>query len=147
MPDITNGREKINAFLKEKGIKKTTLAVAYGFKRQEVTNILSGTTKGPRANSFILQVIEDYGIEQERFEEQGMNNAGQKVTRIDKDAWDIATELANEYGVSICHIISESVRYCAENAEFKEMDVVVKRLVIGNKVVEQERIEEQRWKK
>lgn len=70
MPDITNGREKINAFLKDKGIKKTTLAVAYGFKRQEVTNILSGTTKGPQANSFILQVIEDYGIEQERFEKQ-----------------------------------------------------------------------------
>lgn len=65
MPDIANGREKVNAFLKDKGIKKTTLAVAYGFKRQEVTNILSGTTKGPRANSFILQVIEDYGIEQE----------------------------------------------------------------------------------
>ena len=39
-----------------------------------------------------------------------MNNAAQKVTRIDKDAWEIATELANEYGVSICHIISESVR-------------------------------------
>lgn len=66
MPDITNGREKVNAFLKDKGIKKTTLAVAYGFKRQEVTNILSGTTKGPRANSFILQVIEDYGIEQHK---------------------------------------------------------------------------------
>ena len=47
MPDIANGRERVNAFLKEKGIK----------------NILSGTTKGPRANSFILQVIEDYGIE------------------------------------------------------------------------------------
>ena len=70
MPDIANGRERVIAFLKEKGIKKATLAVAYGFKRQEVTNILSGTTKGPRANSFILQVIEDYGIEQERFEEQ-----------------------------------------------------------------------------
>lgn len=67
-----------------------------------------------------------------------MNNAAQKVTRIDKDAWEIATELANEYGVSICHIISESVRYCAENAEFKEMDVVVKRLVLGSKVLEQE---------
>lgn len=65
-----------------------------------------------------------------------MNNAAQKVTRIDKDAWEIATELANEYGVSICHIISESVRYCAENAEFKEMDVVVKRLVVGSKVLE-----------
>ena len=25
-----------------------------------------------------------------------MNNAAQKVTRIDKDAWDIATELAND---------------------------------------------------
>lgn len=67
-----------------------------------------------------------------------MNNAAQKVTRIDRDAWEIATELANEYGVSICHIISESVRYCAENAEFKEMDVVVKRLVVGSKVLEQE---------
>ncbi|MEL0464962.1 hypothetical protein WKI42_09635 [Streptococcus pneumoniae] len=65
-----------------------------------------------------------------------MNNAAQKVTWIDKDAWEIATELANEYGVSICHIISESVRYCAENAEFKEMDVVVKRLVVGSKVLE-----------
>ena len=54
MPDIANGRERVNAFLKEKGIKKATLAVAYGFKRQEVTNILSGTTKGPRANSFIM---------------------------------------------------------------------------------------------
>ena len=75
-----------------------------------------------------------------------MNNAAQKVTRIDKDAWEIATELANEYGVSICHIISESVRYCAENAEFKEMDVVVKRLVVGSKVLEQERnMEELVW--
>lgn len=75
-----------------------------------------------------------------------MNNAAQKVTRIDKDAWDIATELANEYGVSICHIISESVRYCAENAEFKEMDVVVKRLVVGSKVLEQEgNMEELVW--
>ena len=69
-------------------------------------------------------------------ERNAMNNAAQKVTRIDKDAWEIATELANEYGVSICHIISESVRYCAENAEFKEMDVVVKRLVVGSKVLE-----------
>jgi conserved domain protein len=34
------------------------------------------------------------------------------------------------------YFISESVRYCAENAEFKEMDVVVKRLVVGSKVLE-----------
>lgn len=32
MPDIANGRERVIAFLKEKGIKKATLAVAYGFK-------------------------------------------------------------------------------------------------------------------
>ncbi|MDS2828727.1 DNA-binding protein, partial [Streptococcus pneumoniae] len=28
MPDIANGRERVIAFLKEKGIKKATLAVA-----------------------------------------------------------------------------------------------------------------------
>lgn len=86
MPDIANGREKVNAFLKEKGIKKSTLAVAYGFKRQEVTNILSGTTKGPRANSFILQVIEDYGIEQEgrmnELERTALNEILRTVTYI-----------------------------------------------------------------
>ena len=62
-----------------------------------------------------------------------MNNAAQKVTRVDKDAWEIAVDLANEYGVSICHIISESIRYCAENADFKETDVVVKRLKFSSK--------------
>ena len=86
MPDIANGRERVNAFLKEKGIKKATLAVAYGFKRQEVTNILSGTTKGPRANSFILQVIEDYGIEQEEsmneLERTALNEILRTVTYI-----------------------------------------------------------------
>ena len=85
MPDIANGREKVNAFLKEKGIKKTTLAVAYGFKRQEVTNILSGTTKGPRANSFILQVIEDYGIEQHK-------KAPNEVRRLSKITNQIITQ-------------------------------------------------------
>lgn len=63
-----------------------------------------------------------------------MNNAAQKVTRIiDKDAWEIAACLANEYGVPICHIISESIRYCAENADFKETYVVVKRLTFSSK--------------
>lgn len=63
MPDIDNGRKKISEYLKQHNIKKRDLATAYGYKRQEVTNILNGTTKGPRANSFILQVIEDYGID------------------------------------------------------------------------------------
>ena len=85
MPDIANGRERVNAFLKEKGIKKATLAVAYGFKRQEVTNILSGTTKGPRANSFILQVIEDYGVEQEEGNETKTISVQQGKTKVNNE--------------------------------------------------------------
>ncbi|HEK9554980.1 TPA: DNA-binding protein, partial [Streptococcus equi subsp. equi] len=43
--------------------KKSDLAAAYGLNRQEVTNILSGSTRGPKANQFILRVIADYSIE------------------------------------------------------------------------------------
>lgn len=63
MPDIAVGREKVVAFLKNYNIKKSDLAAAYGLNRQEVTNILSGSTKGPKANQFILRVIADYSIE------------------------------------------------------------------------------------
>ncbi|HEL0719174.1 TPA: DNA-binding protein [Streptococcus equi subsp. zooepidemicus] len=57
------GREKVVVFLKNHNIKKSDLAAAYGLNRQEVTNILSGSTKGPKANQFILRVIADYSIE------------------------------------------------------------------------------------
>ncbi|HEL0900690.1 TPA: DNA-binding protein, partial [Streptococcus agalactiae] len=50
-------------FLKSNNIKKSDLAAAYGLNRQEVTNILSGSTRGPKANQFILRVIADYSIE------------------------------------------------------------------------------------
>lgn len=63
MPDIANGRKKICDFLKENNIKKAALAAAYGMSRQEVTNILSGSTRGLKANQFILRVIEDYKID------------------------------------------------------------------------------------
>lgn len=63
MPDISVGREKVVVFLKNHNIKKSDLAAAYGLNRQEVTNILSGSTKGPKANHFILRVIADYSIE------------------------------------------------------------------------------------
>lgn len=63
MPDIAVGREKVVEFLKAHSIKKSDLAAAYGLNRQEVTNILSGSTKGPKANQFILRVIADYSIE------------------------------------------------------------------------------------
>ncbi|HHU5086319.1 TPA: DNA-binding protein [Streptococcus agalactiae] len=63
MPDIAVGREKVVTFLKSNNIKKSDLAAAYGLNRQEVTNILSGSTRGPKDNQFILRVIADYSIE------------------------------------------------------------------------------------
>lgn len=116
---------------------QTHLARACGVKKPTISELLKYGKGSDKLKNRVCDVL---GIDETWVElgEQNMNNAAQKVTRIDKDAWEIATELANEYGVSICHIISESVRYCAENAEFKEMDVVVKRLVVGSKVLEQE---------
>ena len=58
MPDIDVGRKKVVAFL-----EKNDLASVYGRDRQEVTNILNGSTRGPKANKFILQVIADYNID------------------------------------------------------------------------------------
>ena len=126
-------KDKLNT----EGMTQTHLARACGVKKPTISDLLK---YGKGSNKLKNRVCDVLGIDETWVElgEQNMNNAAQKVTRIDKDAWEIATELANEYGVSICHIISESVRYCAENAEFKEMDVVVKRLVIGSKVLEQE---------
>lgn len=51
------------AFLEKNNIKKSDLASVYGRDRQEVTNILNGSTRGPKANKFILQVIADYNID------------------------------------------------------------------------------------
>lgn len=62
MPDIDYGRKKIAQYLKEQGIKKRDLAIAYGRTPQEVRNILNGSTKGTGANQFILRVIADYAI-------------------------------------------------------------------------------------
>lgn len=62
MPNIAVGREKVNEFLEQNGIKKTDLATAYDMKTQEVINILNGSTKGPKANRFILRIIADYAI-------------------------------------------------------------------------------------
>ena len=45
MPDIDVGRKKVVAFLEANNIKKSDLASVYGRDRQEVTNILSGSTR------------------------------------------------------------------------------------------------------
>lgn len=126
-------KDKLNS----EGMTQTHLARACGVKKPTISELLKYGKGSDRLKNRVCDVL---GIDESWVDlgEQEMNNTAQKVTRIDKDAWDIATELANEYGVSICHIISESVRYCAENAEFKEVDVVVKRLSVGGKVLEQE---------
>ena len=126
-------KDKLNS----EGMTQTHLARACGVKKPTISELLKYGKGSDKLKNRVCDVL---GIDESWVDlgEQEMNNTAQKVTRIDKDAWDIATELANEYGVSICHIISESVRYCAENAEFKEVDVVVKRLSVGGKVLEQE---------
>ena len=126
-------KDKLNS----EGMTQTHLARACGVKKPTISELLKYGKGSDRLKNRVCDVL---GIDESWVDlgEQEMNNTAQKVTRIDKDAWDIATELANEYGVSICHIISESVRYCSENAEFKEVDVVVKRLSVGGKVLEQE---------
>ena len=126
-------KDKLNS----EGMTQTHLARACGVKKPTISELLKYGKGSDKLKNRVCDVL---GIDESWVDlgEQEMNNTAQKVTRIDKDAWDIATELANEYGVSICHIISESVRYCAENAEFKEVNVVVKRLSVGGKVLEQE---------
>ena len=126
-------KDKLNS----EGMTQTHLARACGVKKPTISELLKYGKGSDKLKNRVCDVL---GIDESWVDlgEQEMNNTAQKVTRIDKDAWDIATELANEYGVSICHIISESVRYCAENADFKEVDVVVKRLSVGGKVLEQE---------
>ena len=126
-------KDKLNS----EGMTQPHLARACGVKKPTISELLKYGKGSDRLKNRVCDVL---GIDESWVDlgEQEMNNTAQKVTRIDKDAWDIATEFANEYGVSICHIISESVRYCAENAEFKEVDVVVKRLSVGGKVLEQE---------
>ena len=129
--------ELVKERIEKRGWSQTDLAIVVGVSPSAITQLFKD---GKGSDDLKLRINKKLRINEswEKFEEQEMNNTAQKVTRIDKDAWDIATELANEYGVSICHIISESVRYCAENAEFKEVDVVVKRLSVGGKVLEQE---------
>ncbi|MFU2203627.1 hypothetical protein ACM0QA_02465 [Streptococcus pluranimalium] len=62
MPDTNGGRQKILDYLDANNITMTTLAVQYGMVRQDVTNILNGKLKNPRANRFIARVIEDFKI-------------------------------------------------------------------------------------
>lgn len=62
MPEISNGRVSILKWLNEHDLKQSSLAVAYGIPKQDVSAYLSGRKKNTAAKNFIIKVINDYGI-------------------------------------------------------------------------------------
>ncbi|WP_150180865.1 hypothetical protein [Streptococcus intermedius] len=64
-----------------------------------------------------------------------MNNVAEKVTRIDSDAYEAAVAFANEHDLKISRVVSMAVRYFAENAEVREVDVKAEKFCIGDQVI------------
>lgn len=62
MPSIEPGREKVQAYIEANNISITDLAVAYGLKRQDLTNYLNGKVETTKGNQVILKIISDYRI-------------------------------------------------------------------------------------
>ncbi|WP_247954110.1 hypothetical protein [Streptococcus intermedius] len=64
-----------------------------------------------------------------------MNNVAEKVTRIDGDAYEAAVAFASEHDLKISRVVSMAVRYFAENAVIKEVDVRTEKFCIGDQVI------------
>lgn len=62
MPTTENGRKLVSDWLKREHITVQGLANFYGMSRQEASNYINGTKVNPKANNFILKVIEDFKI-------------------------------------------------------------------------------------
>lgn len=62
MPNNIYGRDLVKKWADENDISLNSIASVYGMTRQEVSNYINGTKKGPKANLFILRLIEDYKI-------------------------------------------------------------------------------------
>lgn len=65
-----------------------------------------------------------------------MNNVAEKVTRIDGDAYEAAVAFASEHDLKISRVVSMAVRYFAENAEVREVDVKAEKFCIDDKIVD-----------
>lgn len=62
MPNNIYGRDLVKKWVDENDISLNSIASVYGMTRQEVSNYINGAKKGPKANLFILRLIEDYKI-------------------------------------------------------------------------------------
>ena len=65
-----------------------------------------------------------------------MNNVAEKVTRIDGDAYEAAVAFASEHDLKISRVVSMAVRYFAENAVVREVDVKAEKFCIDDKIVD-----------
>ncbi|MBC2196276.1 hypothetical protein [Listeria booriae] len=66
MSGIDSGRKLVVSFIEKNNIAHQDLATAYGKERVFVTNALSGKLKGASVNLFILEVIRDYKLRDEK---------------------------------------------------------------------------------
>lgn len=62
VPETKAGRDKIVEYLEENDISVTSLAVAYGIKKQDMSDFLTGRKITPRGNRVILKIISDLRI-------------------------------------------------------------------------------------
>lgn len=68
MSEIDNGRALIKEFMKKNSVSEPDLAAAYGKTRIWVQRALNGKDKGRAVNIFILTVIRDYRLREEKQE-------------------------------------------------------------------------------
>lgn len=62
MPSIDPGRLKVKEYIEKNGLSITDLAVAYGVKKQDLSNYISGRIETTKGNQVILKIISDYKI-------------------------------------------------------------------------------------
>lgn len=66
MPETTNGRNRIDKYLKQHKISYSDLATTYGMNKQDVADYLTGRKQTPAATRFIIQLIKAFGIKYEK---------------------------------------------------------------------------------
>ncbi len=62
MPEFNPGLEKIKERMKEERILAVDLATAYGIKPSDMSDILNGKDKSPKAAKVIIKIIRDLSI-------------------------------------------------------------------------------------
>lgn len=68
MAEIDKGRELVLKFMEENKISELDLASMYGKSRTWVQRALRGYSEGPAVNLFLLTIIRDYKLREEKQE-------------------------------------------------------------------------------